>query len=201
MSVIDTTTATRFERRKRHTHEQIKNATSTLMLRDGYRSLSVQKITALADIGYGTFYLHYADIDDAAWDVVLEVMMTENLRINQCIMETPQEHREFEGWRLLFEYLVEHRKQYLELFGSQGSAELRRRYQAYMTQVYETGMRAQIYNTRIDLPVEFMTQFMAGATLQLLLWWLETPNPYTPEEMAAMLYRMVYRTELPPPQG
>ena len=65
MSIIDKTPETRFERRKRHTREQIKLATGMLMLEHGYAGLSVQKITERADIGYGTFYLHYHDIDDA----------------------------------------------------------------------------------------------------------------------------------------
>lgn len=199
MSVIDKTPETRFERRKRHTREQIKLATGALLLERGYAGLSVHGITERADIGYGTFYLHYHDIDDAVWDVVLEAMRAENEHMNQEVLSVAPEAREHHSWRWLFSYLGEHRAQYLELFGSHGSAELRKRYELYMTSVYEAGLGAQLYSARIDLPLEFMTQFMAGATVQLILWWLETPNPYTPDDMAAMLYRMVYRTEVPRP--
>lgn len=199
MSVIDRTPETRFERRKRHTREQIKLAVGALMLEHGYAGLSVSQITQGADIGYGTFYLHYHDIDDAVWDVVLEIMTAENMRMTGDLLALPRNARAFHGWRWLFSYVAERREQYLELFGSHGSAELRKRYQTYLTSVYEAGMRTQTYGVPIDLAVEFMTQFMAGATVQLLLWWLETPNPYTPDDMAAMLYRMVYRSDVPVP--
>jgi AcrR family transcriptional regulator len=197
MSVIYNSSESRSERRKRRTREQIRLATSELLLETGYSALTVQKITERADIGYGTFYLHYTDIDDAVWEVAREIMAMENERLIQAIQEIAPPRREYFGWCWLFAYLQEHREQYLELFGSNGSAELRKRYQAYMTGVYEHGMRERIYSASIDLPLEFMTQFMAGATIQLMLWWLETPNPYNPEQMAAMLYQMVFRA--PPP--
>jgi AcrR family transcriptional regulator len=199
MSVIDRTTETRFERRKRQTREQIKQATGALMLEHGYASLSVRGITERADVGYGTFYLHYHDLDDAVWDVALEIMTTENLRMTEAMLALPHDVRAYHGWRWLFSYVAEHRAEYLELFGTQGSAELRKRYQSYLTGIYEEGMRTQTYSPPINLPVEFLTQFMAGATVQLILWWLETPTPHTPDDMAAMLYRMVYRSESPRP--
>jgi AcrR family transcriptional regulator len=197
MSELDRITETRFERRKRRTKEQIKLATAELLLADGYRSLTVGRITERADVGYGTFYLHYTDTDDAVWDVVLDIMQAENNQMTNQVLTLPSEAREYHGWCWGFNYLAEHRAEYLELFGSGGSAELRKRYEAYMTGVYEEGLRMQIYSARIDLPTEFMTQFMAGATTKLMLWWLETPNNYTPEQMAEMLYRMVYRAEVP----
>ncbi|MDX2139130.1 MAG: TetR/AcrR family transcriptional regulator [Chloroflexota bacterium] len=199
MSVVDIHPVNRFERRKQRTRDALKTATIALMQEIGYENTTIQKIADRADVGYGTFYLHYTDKDDAVWDVVVELMDAITAETNQRVLQAPAEMREYFGWLWLFEYLDPRRQEFGILFGAQGSAELRKRYQAYMTHTYERGMQAQVYSARIDLPIDFMAQFMAGATIQLLLWWMDHPAHYTPHDMAAMLYRMVYREELTSP--
>jgi AcrR family transcriptional regulator len=200
MSVLETRLETRFERRKNRTRTQIRQAVVDLVEEVGYHRLTVQKITERADIGHGTFYLHYRDIDDALWDVVLATMTAEQQVTIVKVLQVPEALREYYGWLWFFQVVGDQRERFLSLFGSQGSAELRRRYQQYLTETYARGMREGIYHARIDLPLDFVTQFMAGATIQLLLWWLETPNDYTPDDMARMLYRMIYRAEVPTTQ-
>ncbi len=38
---------------------------------------------------------------------------------------------------------------------------------------------------------------MTGALIRLMLWWLETPNAYSAEDIAWQFYRTVFRQ--PPP--
>ncbi len=40
---------------------------------------------------------------------------------------------------------------------------------------------------------------MTGALMRLLVWWVETPNDYTPQDMASMLFQAVYREAPPTP--
>src|SRR6185437_8677322 len=40
------------------------------------------------------------------------------------------------------------------------------------------------------VPLAVMAQYLAGAVLQLLKWWLETEMPYTPEELDSMFRQM-----------
>jgi AcrR family transcriptional regulator len=199
MSILDIHPVNRFERRKQRTRDALKAATTALMEEIGYEDITIQKIVDRADVGYGTFYLYYTDKDDAVWDVTVELMDAITVESNQRVLRTPVAMREYFGWLYLFEYLDPRREAFGVLFGAQGSAELRKRYQAYMTETYERGMQAQVYSPRIDLPIDFMAQFMAGATIQLLLWWMDNPRSYTPHDMAAMLYQMVYREDVPSP--
>jgi hypothetical protein len=48
-----------------------------------------------------------------------------------------------------------------------------------------------------NLPQEFEAQMLTGIISRLLFWWLETPNEYTPTQMAAMTYKALYRKEPP----
>ena len=79
-----------------------------------------------------------------------------------------------------------------------GSAKILQNYQNYLAQLHETNIRNGFYSAHLDLPPEFQAQFMSGALVRLLIWWLETSQPYTPAEMATMLYQTIFRQ--PPPQ-
>jgi hypothetical protein len=51
--------------------------------------------------------------------------------------------------------------------------------------------------TDFDLPREIIVQMVVGALLRMVIWWLKTPNRYTPEEMAVMVYRGLHHKEPP----
>jgi AcrR family transcriptional regulator len=52
---------TRAERRKRETREKLLDAALRLFLKGGYSTVSTADIAAAADVGAGTFYLHFED--------------------------------------------------------------------------------------------------------------------------------------------
>lgn len=72
MSVTDAVSQNRAERRKQQTRAAIKQAAFDLLREMGYQKLSVRAITERADVGYGTFYIHFSDKDDVVWEVVKE---------------------------------------------------------------------------------------------------------------------------------
>ena len=55
---------TRGERRKQQTSERLLDAALRLFLSRGYESVSTADIAAAADVGAGTFYLHFKDKRD-----------------------------------------------------------------------------------------------------------------------------------------
>jgi hypothetical protein len=40
-------------------------------------------------------------------------------------------------------------------------------------------------------------QIITGAVMRLVIWWLETENDYTPEQMAGLLYWTLHHREPP----
>jgi AcrR family transcriptional regulator len=187
----------RFERKKQRTRAQLKQAAVELLFEAGYASMSVSEIARRADVGHGTFYLHYADKDDILWDLIIESVEAQIAEMNASMDVMKPKSREYDSWVFLFRQLAERSAYFLMFFGRDGSPTLRQRYQDFLAMVYTREQEAWRYSLRMELPLQFTAQFMAGATLQLMLWWLETPNDYGAEEMATMLYRMVYR-ETPP---
>jgi AcrR family transcriptional regulator len=198
MSVLDERLLNRAERRRLHTRDQLMQAAQELMFEKGYGSLTIKAITERADLGYGTFYLHFADKDDIVWALLYQFMHVWEAETNERLRDVPFPRREFMSWVFIFDYADKARESFKDIFGRQGSTVLLQRYQDHLAELHESNMRAGLYTAKLDVPLDFLAQFITGALMRLLIWWVETPNTYTALDMARMLYQTVYRQ--PPPE-
>jgi AcrR family transcriptional regulator len=189
----------RMERKRLLTRQRLMQATSELHLEVGYSHLTIKAITERADLGYGTFYLYFQDVDEAVWAVVHELAEAQRQVIDAAVEHLPYPLREYRSFVLLFEYAAPNRAGISALFGSQGSAKLSQWYQNYLVEIHEVNLRQGTYSSGLEVPVTFLAQMVSGALMRLLLWWSETPNDYTAEDMARMLYHSLYRQ--PPPNS
>jgi AcrR family transcriptional regulator len=187
----------RQERRRQHTREGIQAATLALLRESGYAHLSVRAITDRADIGYGTFYVHYADKDDAVWDVIYHLAEEERRVTERELTAVPYPLKEYRSWLRIFSNAYDNRVHFMQFFGPQGSAVLTARYLDYLMHIHEDNLRAGRYSTGLDAPPAFLANFMAGGLMRLLQWWLADPAHATPQEMARLLFLTVYRVEPP----
>ncbi len=183
----------RAQRRKQHTYACLLNATDHLLHTQGYRSLTVRKITDDADLGHGTFYLHFNNVDDAVWAVLERNANAINeALVNQLALEPPR-RRAYLSWVHIFRFVGQAHDLFLQMFGKDGSAQLIQAYQNWLAYSHETNMEAGAYQPHDGPPIRFQAQYMAGATLRTLCWWAENGFQHTPEEMATMLYEMTFQ--------
>ena len=61
--------------RKATNRTKLIKASSSLIEKDGYKSLDVTKVTKEANLGYGTFYNHFSDITDLFEQITKEVII------------------------------------------------------------------------------------------------------------------------------
>jgi AcrR family transcriptional regulator len=187
----------RTERRKVHTRLQLLNAAFELISEKSYADLTIKAITERADLGYGTFYLHFQDLDDIVWAVIHQITERVRAETEAKIAHLPYPVREYYSWVYMFEFAGETRQNIVDVFGRNGSAKLLQRYQEYLAKLHEENLRAGRYSAGLDLPPEFLAQSITGSLVRLIIWWAETPNDYTPQQMADMLYQAVYRQSPP----
>jgi len=57
----------RHERRRLQTRQRLIQTALQLVLEKGYNAISIQDITDRADLGRGTFYIHFKDKEDVVW--------------------------------------------------------------------------------------------------------------------------------------
>ena len=118
----------RAQRRKLITRQKLIETTARLLSEESYEALTVKAITEEADVGYGTFYLHFTDKDDIVWQVT-EALIAEGNRFFEAQFShlTPLD-REFESLKLWFEIAKYNKKNMLTVLGRNGSPTLSARY-------------------------------------------------------------------------
>ena len=195
---MDTPPPSRHERRRLRTRQLLAQSTLDLILEKGYEAITIQDITERADVGRGTFYLHFKDKEEVVWSMFRESF--ENLEQEahrQIDRSTPQ--AEYYGLLNIYNHAANNCDVYRLMFGRQGSAMLTARVQDLLAETFLYDIRNAAHSPEIDfhLPEEFEAQLLTGILSRLLFWWLETPNDYTAPQMAAMTYKALYRREPP----
>jgi AcrR family transcriptional regulator len=199
MSVNYAEALNRSERRKQRTIELLRQAAIELLQEEGYHKLTVKAITDRADLGYGTFYLYFKEKDDIVWDIMLENAQVTAQIVDARLAKIPFPRREYLAYVAIFETTQLYRPLFTQIFGAHGSTTLLHRYKDYLVQLHERNLQDNRYTPQLDLPMNYLAQFLAGALLHLMIWCVTTPNNYTAAEMAAMFYHSIYRQAPPDP--
>ena len=195
---MDTSHISRHERRRQLTRKLLTQAALQLVLEKGYDNIAIQDITDRADLGRGTFYIHFKDKEEVVWTAFQDLFRQLELEAhNQLDRRIPQ--GEYYGLLNIFRHAEKNRDLYRVMFGRHGSAMLTTRAQDFMANAFLYDIRNAPPPSDVDfnLPEEIEAQILTGLISRLLFWWLETPNDYSAEQMAAMTYMSLYRK--PPP--
>jgi AcrR family transcriptional regulator len=181
----------RFERRKRRTHTDLKQAAFELVLEKGYDAVTIQDIVDRADYGRGTFYIHFDGKEGVVWEIIMDGLQEANQQGDQRFKEGKHPPG-YLGYLITFEHAHKNQDLYRLMMGSQGSALLSHRVAQVLAGQIEASIRAGEYNPSPGIPADVIAQTIVGALVHLVLWWLDTPNGYTPKQMADMLWKVVH---------
>jgi AcrR family transcriptional regulator len=195
---MDTSPPTRHERRRLQTRKLLIQTTLQLVLEKGYDAITIQDITDQADLGRGTFYIHFKDKEDVVWtmfqELIQELEAEAHLQLDRTMPQV-----EFFGLLNIFRHAEKNKDLYRLMFGGKGSAALTARLQDFLAKSFLEDIRnaPQPPEVNFNLPEEFEAQMLTGMISRLLFWWLETSKTYTAEQMAAMTYEALYRKHPP----
>ncbi len=193
---------TRHERRRLQTRRLLIQTALELILEKGYENVSIQEITDRADLGRGTFYIHFKDKEEVVWAAIHDsILELEQAAHRQFEHGLPPQY-EYYGLLNIFRHAEKNRDLYRLIFGEKGSAELSGRVQDLLAKVFLHDIRTipASYEPNFNIPEEVEAQILTGMITRLLYWWLDTPNPYTAEQIAGFTYEVLYR-KWPPTIG
>ena len=181
---------TTLDRRVVRTRKLLQDALFELILRNGYDSIRVQDITDEANLGRATFYVHYKDRED------LLLASIEGCR--QELLErfkAEAENVPLPGFRAQFQHAVENKAFYEAVLNHvQGRQQIRN----VMIETVQFHLNSIAPNSSI--PIDLITNYLVGAVLQLLDWWLANDMPYSIEEVEGMFMNLI-RQGLPSALG
>jgi AcrR family transcriptional regulator len=182
----------KLDRRIARTRVLLRDALMQLIVEKGYEAVSIQDIAERADVARTTFYLHFKDKDD-----LLIQSMSEIYSSLQESAPAPDENYLFAEHGAIqdsadFDHLAENAEFYKVMFGRRGSPAFMvdiRQFLAHMS----VGLAIRDMQKRgqeLRLPPDLIANFMAGAELGVMAWWLENGQQYSPKEMSRMVFQL-----------
>lgn len=183
----------RHERRRLKTRKLLKQTAVDLILENGYEAVTVQDITDTADLGRGTFYIHFKDKEDIMWAIVKDQIDELQAYFFDIVgIEVIEGDFFLKMWTHLFTYIRENSEILLIGIGEQGYAPLAHHVHQHIANMLEKHMSSGRVHMPFDVPYDFLARYMAGAMLNLMHWWVSDLDRYTPEEMATMFYKVTF---------
>ncbi len=193
---------TRHQRHRLQTRKSLIQAAVELVLEKGYEAVTIQDITDRADIGRGTFYIHFKDKEEVIWTAIQGLCLELEQAAHQQYKDNIPDQWEYYGLLYIFSQVEKNRDLFRVCFSAQGSTALTRRAQDLLVNIFQRDLQNQPFlrDSTSDVPAEIIAQMMTGLIIRMIVWWLETPNQYSAEQMAGMLYQVLYHKKPPSTQ-
>jgi len=176
----------KIDRRVKRTQKLLQDSMVALTLEKGYDAVTIRDLTDRADVGYTTFFRHYAD-KEALLAAVLDSMREEfrELLTPHSIFTAPEK-----TGALLFEYVRENADLCRVLLDSTNTM-------ALLRPVQEIGLQEvdEMFPGDSDRPVpmELAASHMMTSLVMLIRWWLDHDMSYPPEQMGQIAAALIIR--------
>jgi AcrR family transcriptional regulator len=180
------------DRRVQRTRELLQNALIELLSERRYDAITIQDIVDRANVGRTTFYLHYGSKDKLLISCHEAILSESHFgppyprsREELLAPEAPP------GMVSAFRHLEDARALlYPLLFLSKDSMLILRRLRDGIAQGMEAHLRAAFAEADSTVPLDVLANYLAGAQIALVQWWLEKRRPLTPENLAQTFHRL-----------
>lgn len=172
------------DRRQRRTQTLLRDALMALVAEKGFANLSVEEICERAGIARRTFYRHFPDKHELLWATVESVfdrlvddlnrLDADTLLVNGKPLTYP-----------IFKHVEANAALYRVMLSMDGTAHFILRLMGYLSQVsFEKHAPLRQVAQHISVEPTFTAHFLAGAVVNVVIWWLERDLQPPAETMA-----------------
>jgi AcrR family transcriptional regulator len=181
------------DRRIARTRATLQHALNFLILKKGYEAITITDICDAANVGRSTFYAHYTSKDD------LKRSGLEPLR--RLLVDRQREalatsgdirDRSFAFSLPMFEHARDHRDHYRALVGGRGGTVSLGTIRQILSDLVRDELAATAHKKSENIiPRELVVQYVVGAYMAVLTWWLDGGAKLPPQRIDAMFRRLV----------
>jgi AcrR family transcriptional regulator len=162
-----------------------------LIAERGYDSITTQDIVDRANLGRTTFYLHYNSKDELFMSCheailgefhlsLLHPLTREELLSPQIPPEMTSAYRPLEDGRALL----------YPIFQGKDSQLILRQIRDRSAREIETNLRAVFVESESSIPFDMLANYLVGAQIALMQWWLEKRRPHAAESLARAFHQL-----------
>ena len=181
------------DRRVQRTRLALHQALISLMVEKGFEALTVQDIIDRADVGRSTFYAHYVDKEDLLRSGLknLSKQLISRQRA-QSAKAGGSRDRAFGFSDALFEHAYSHRDTYRAIVGRRSGAVVMAEMRAMLADLVRNELKVLPSGRLLTgVPKGALVQFVVGALMSILTWWLDESPKLPPAEADAIFRRLV----------
>ena len=165
------------DRRVRRTRAALRNALLSLLVERGWDAIGIRDICARATVGRSTFYTHFADKEELLFSGFDDLRRM--LRASGGAAPLS-----FTG--ALLEHADENKRMFRALVGKRASQAAQRR----MLQVVAELAREDLLPLLPPDRLEPAVHYLAGALVELMVWWIDSRSPLRREEVDALFHQL-----------
>jgi AcrR family transcriptional regulator len=181
----------KLDRRKQRTRRMLREALVSLILENGFDAVTIQDITERADLRRATFYLHYKDKDELLMTILQETFDELVGQIGPAMQgDILGGKTQLEPFRMTFQHVADNADLYRIILNGQGGAAIARQIQNYLAATVMKSLRSAPPQSFAISP-DVIANYLAGAELSLIAWWLNSGQPYPVEDIARMAQRLI----------
>lgn len=147
-----------------------------------FDKVTVRDITDAADVGYATFFRHYADKEALLHDLAageIGKLLTMTLPLLYTVEPRP-------STQALCAYVWQNRILWSALLTGGAAAILKDEFHRQSQEI-----ASRLSDTESRLPGDLAVVFSVAAAIEIIAWWLRQPNPLSVPEMAEVLEGLV----------
>jgi AcrR family transcriptional regulator len=181
------------DKRVQRTRELLEKALIELINEREYAAITVQDIVDRANLGRTTFYLHYQSKDELFMSC--HELYVSNFNFGPFYTH-PLSREELlsaatpSGMILAYRHLKEAESKLHAVFQGKDGPQILRQIRERSAEEIETNLRTAFSETESRIPLELLANYLAGAQISLVQWWLEKHRNYTAEELAQSFHRL-----------
>lgn len=167
------------DRRSQRTRHLVNAAMMELMREKRYDAITVQDLLDRSGIGRSTFYAHFFDKQDVLRS--LSEQMLETFRQQLSLRNGEQK---IVPSLELFQHAQENYQFFQAMLKGHGGEVFWETGQALLSKGIEQAFATTFTEKRSpSVPPVVMSQYLAGALMHFLKWWIEAEMPYSPKRM------------------
>ncbi len=178
------------DKRVQRTQEALRGALLELIVEHGYERLTVQNILDRACVGRATFYLHYRSKEDLlrkGLDRLRDRLMQEWQSASDATTGT----RRPLGFSLaFFRHVDSHRRLYRAVVGRESGVIVDRQLRRVLADLVRANVLSLRHRSQLSLHDDLSVQYVVGALMSLVTWWLDRNIKLSPEELDASFRQM-----------
>ncbi|RLD04962.1 MAG: hypothetical protein DRI32_04825 [Chloroflexi bacterium] len=179
------------DRRIRRTQKLLGEALIALVLERGYKNITIQDVTERADIGYRTYFRHYAGLDELSLDIAQD-----RLEELYAALNLPEAGEEVvdpvfafrESGEALFEHIQKNQKVFQVLLLDNN-----------LRFILEPVMKVACEKSEIllntlpepNIAVPIAANHIIASVFALMRWWLSNDMPHPPEKMGEIFTNLI----------